>query len=406
MRALFSRRSSLLHRILNVLGIVATVWTVVEVLYVRTALVRESSVTPPALGDERIFIASIHWTNEAILRAHWNKAVVELANSIGPSNVYVSVYESGSMDDTKGALRDLDKDLGLAKIPRTIVLDATTHQHEISKTPSETGWIRTPGGQLELRRIPYLARLRNIAMEPLAKLGEKGIKFDKILFLNDVVFNTEDVRTLLATRDGDYAAACSLDFKNGHSFYDTFALRDSQGHEQVTQSWPFFRSASSRQALKASKPVPVTSCWNGIVAMDAEPFYAHEAPLRFRGISDSLAEYHLEGSECCLIHADNPMSRSKGVWLNPNVRVGYTVSAYNNVHASRGSPWISAFSVAFGSWSNRVLRWTTTPWFKERTVRARVREWGRKSSRNVGSGEDVCLINEQQILISNGWKHV
>ena len=174
----------------------------------------------------------------------------------------------------------------------------------------------------------------------------------------------------------------------------------SQGHEQATQSWPFFRSARSRQALKASKPVPVTSCWNGIVAMDAAPFYGRESPLSFRGIADSLAEYHLEGSECCLIHADNPLSASKGVWLNPNVRVGYTVPAYERVHASGASPWISSFSIAFGSWSNCVLRWTTTPWFKERTVRDRVQDWGRKSSGNVEGGEEFCLINEQQILIA------
>ncbi|EME47791.1 glycosyltransferase family 69 protein [Dothistroma septosporum NZE10] len=406
MGALFSRRSPLLQRLLNLVGIVATIWTVVELLYVRTALVREGSVSPPALGNERIYIASIHWTNEDILRAHWNKAVVELAKAVGPSNVYVSVYESGSMDDTKGALRELDRDLGHEKIPRMIVLDDTTHQDEISKTPAETGWIKTPRGQMELRRIPYLARLRNIALKPLVKLGEKGMKFDKILFLNDVVFNNEDVRTLLGTRDGDYAAACSLDFKNGHSFYDTFALRDSQGHEQVSQSWPFFRSARSRRALKASKPVPMTSCWNGIVAMDAAPFYKRDSPLDFRGIPDSLAEYHLEGSECCLIHTDNPLSPSKGVWLNPNVRVGYTVPAYERVHASGASPWISSFSIAFGSWSNRVIRWTTTPWFKERTVRGRVQDWSRLSSSNVESGESICLINEQQVLVANGWKHV
>lgn len=406
MRAFFPRRSPLLHRFLNIIGLIATIWTVIEVLYVRTALVRETSTPPPAFGNERIFIASIHWTNEAILRAHWNKAVVELAKAIGPSNVYVSVYESGSMDDTKGALRELDRDLGTAKIPRMIILDGTTHQDEISKPPAKTGWIKTPGGQMELRRIPYLARLRNIALEPLVKLGEKGMKFDKILFLNDVVFNTEDVRALLGTRDGDYAAACSLDFKSGHSFYDTFALRDSEGREQISRSWPFFRSTHSRQALRASQPVPVTSCWNGIVAMDAAPFYTHESPLGFRGIPDSLAEYHLEGSECCLIHTDNPLSRSKGVWLNPNVRVGYSVPAYENVHASRGSPWISGFSIAFGTWSNHVLRWTTTPWFKERTVRSRVQEWSRKSSGNVESGERTCLINEQQILVANGWKHV
>jgi hypothetical protein len=75
------------------------------------------------------------------------------------------------------------------------------------------------------------------------------------------------VQRLLDTRGGDYAAACSLDFSKPPAFYDTFALRDSEGHAVVMQSWPYFRSRVSRDALKASEPVPVTSCWNGIGTM-------------------------------------------------------------------------------------------------------------------------------------------
>jgi hypothetical protein len=110
--------------------------------------------------------------------------------------------------------------------------------------------------------------------------------------------------------------------------------------------------------MKANQPVPVQSCWNGVgkrrldsppceintvfsfvdlhlttvpVAFDASPFYNPD-PLRFRGIPDSLALHHLEGSECCLIHADNPQSASKGLWLNPNVRIGYDANAYSTIH--------------------------------------------------------------------------
>lgn len=54
-------------------------------------------------------------------------------------------------------------------------------------------------------------------MENLNNLAEKkdgkgNRTFDKALWLNDVIFTTKDVTTLLATRDGNYAAACSLDF--------------------------------------------------------------------------------------------------------------------------------------------------------------------------------------------------
>lgn len=69
---------------------------------------------------------------------------------------------------------------------------------------------------------------------------------------------------LLRTRDGDYAAACSLDFSKPPRYYDTFALRDSEGHEPVTLTYPYFRSRASRKAIMAHEPVPVQSCWNGM----------------------------------------------------------------------------------------------------------------------------------------------
>jgi hypothetical protein len=72
------------------------------------------------------------------------------------------------------------------------------------------------------------------------------------------------VLTLLSTNGGEYAAACSLDFAKPPSFYDTFALRDSEGNEHATQTWPYFRSWESRRAMKMLEPVPVKSCWNGI----------------------------------------------------------------------------------------------------------------------------------------------
>src|SRR5438270_8111059 len=115
---------------------------------------------------------------------------------------------------------------------------------------------------------------------------------------------TEDITTLIATRDGDYAAVCALDFSKPPLYYDTFALRDISGAEPVTNTWPYFLAAASRDALLSNAPVPIKSCWNGIVVFQADPFY-RDPPLSFRGIPDSLAIHHLEGSECCLIHADN-----------------------------------------------------------------------------------------------------
>lgn len=139
--------------------------------------------------SQRVYIASIHWNNEAILRSHWTDAVVNLVKYLGATQVYISIYESGSWDDSKGALRLLDTRLEELQVNKTIILNESTHANEIAEVPAPTGWIDTPRGQKELRRIPYLSKLRNLSLKPLTDLAAKDIRFDKILFLNDVVFS-------------------------------------------------------------------------------------------------------------------------------------------------------------------------------------------------------------------------
>lgn len=185
------------------------------------------------------------------------------------------------------------------------------------------------------------------------------------------------------------------------------------------QQWPYFRAEPSRRAIKNMSPVPVSSCWNGmgkfarkrlvrskanthLVAMPAGPFYA-KSPLRFRGIPDSLASAHLEGSECCLIHADNRLSKYLGVYLNPRVRVGYSGDAYDAVNPT--GKWLSRWQILRGIWSNRLRRWTTSPLPKEMVVRNRVEKWASQSEQNHEPGV-FCLVNEMQVLHPRGWAHV
>ncbi|GAQ05757.1 hypothetical protein ALT_3078 [Aspergillus lentulus] len=397
------RRYGPRRRILQALLICFALWTLLEVLLIYQRVSTAEAIKPRMpQKPERIYIASMHWNNEAILRSHWNDAIIQLVKAWGTDNVFVSVYESGSWDDTKGALRDLDVELDRLGVRRNITLSDTTHEDEISVSPSSEGWIDTPRGRKELRRIPYLARLRNLTLRPLEDLERQGIAFDKILFVNDVVFTVDDVIELLDTNDGVYAAACSLDYSRPPLYYDTFALRDSHGDEHVMQRWPYFRSTTSRHALFNMSPVPVKSCWNGMVAMPIEPFVS-TTPLRFRGIPDSLALFHLEGSECCLIHADNPLSGHQGVYVNPKVRVGYNAPAYEKVHPA-GS-WLSRQYIALALWENRFRRWATTTLFKKWVVRRRVAQWKSLSSGRHEPGE-FCLINEMQVLVANGWAHV
>lgn len=235
------------------------------------------------------------------------------------------------------------------------------------------------------------------------------------------------------TNGGEYGAACSLDFAKPPLYYDTFALRDIEGHGHVMQTWPYFKARPSRNALVRNvDAVPVASCWNGIgtsisceamsgkltclvcffvllflfpisaVVMPAEPFVSSTTSLRFRGVPDSLARYHLEGSECCLIHADNPLSKTRGVFLNPRVRVGYSPAAYEAMHPA-GS-WVSALDIFKGIWRNRVKRWTSVR-FEGIVVQSRLQRWRREKKGNQEPGV-FCLINEMQVLVHNGWAHV
>ena len=140
----------------------------------------------------RIFIASIHWNNGDILRSHWNAALLEVVRYFGAENVYVAILESGSWDNSKDVLRHLDADLAKLGVEKTVELEDKTHIDEIAQVPSsnQEGWIWTSRERLELRRIPYLSRLRNRVMQKLNELAErdKPRHFDKVLWLNDVIF--------------------------------------------------------------------------------------------------------------------------------------------------------------------------------------------------------------------------
>lgn len=139
-----------------------------------------------------------------------------------------------------------------------------------------------------------------------------------------------------------------------------------------------------------------------LVFMHAAAFTGEQA-ISFRGIDDTLAESHLEASECCLIHIDNPASAARGVFLNPNVRVGYTSQAYDLVHPS-GS-WVTYLDIFIGQWTNRLSRWFSVVLIKEWIVLRRERKWEKQSPHRKERGT-LCLINEMQVLVSNGWAHV
>ncbi|KAH0848444.1 hypothetical protein AYO21_02531 [Fonsecaea monophora] len=379
------------------------------------------ALLPTPLQNQKIFIVAQFWTNAHVISERWGQALLDLVGVLGKENVYVSIYESGSLDNTKEVLKMLDDVLAQNNIPHQTVLDPTTHADEINAGPLDDqgvprqGWIQTTsvGTQWgkEMRRIPYLARLRNLSLKPLFRLrDEQGQKYDRILFLNDVVFRPQDVLTLLATNQGSFSSACALDFHLPPAYYDTFVLRDNERLATVQSIFPYFRSPESRESMLKGLPTKVSACWNGMIAMDSTPFYDG---LQFRALSDSLASKHLEASECCLIHTDmnltSPGSADR-IYVNPSVRVGYTVEAYNATHFGPDETFVSATQYVIGVWTNRVRRHILpreTKTMKE--VKKKMERWvkeGENSLEDRKETGELCIIDEQHILIWNGWKHV
>jgi hypothetical protein len=158
----------------------------------------EDNGLPAAINvTERIYIASLAWNDEEILREYWIPALLDLVQHCEMGNIYVSILESGSWDGTKDALRGLDIELEKLGVERSVVLSDKTHEDEINRVPAEVekGWIWSTRGKMEMRRLPFLASMRNAAMEKLRELAvrsdaEGGPRtFDKVLWLNgDVIF--------------------------------------------------------------------------------------------------------------------------------------------------------------------------------------------------------------------------
>ncbi|KAE9982856.1 hypothetical protein EG328_010595 [Venturia inaequalis] len=386
-------------------------WVRHNIRTVERANTRDWRIRKSATTEQRkkIYIASPLWNAERMLRGpwgNWSASLLEVAKDFGPENVFVSILEGGSYDSTKDALGELDAELGRWGVRRSITMEEETHEDFMAQDPGSEGWVKTREGNTELRRIPFLAKLRNRTLQPLRELWAKGERFDYVLFLGDVIFNSEEISTLINTNDGDYAAACSLDFAHPPLYYDTFVLRDQFTDPTIQTTWPYFRSRESRHAMKRHLPVPVSSCWNGIVSMPAHIFTTPKTPLTFRALPDKIAAHHFEASECCLIHADNPLFGTKPVLLNPAVRVGYNHSAYDAVHGRDAG--LSFYDVLEGLWGNRGRRWVSM-WFHSDRGRQRhlLRAVG-AVGREVGVGEVApwCVVDEMQVIAADGWRHV
>lgn len=161
-----------------------------------------------------------------------------------------------------------------------------------------------PSGEQRLKRIAYLAEVRNRALRPLDDPASPAysVHFDKLLFLDDIAFDPIDAANLLFSTNMDeesgktkYEAACAVDFINPFKFSDTSATRDAEGHSMGTPFFPWFSNSGEAQSrhdvLDQRDAVRVRSCWGGMVAFQGKWFQPDGVDTSM-GVADLVVDHN------------------------------------------------------------------------------------------------------------------
>ena len=129
-------------------------------------------------GTDYYFVAINFYNNEDIL-PDFILQFLQVVHVIGPSNMFVSVYENGSSDQTKSLLQLFRVLLDSNGVTSRVIFGA-----EVGGIP------------YNVHRIDHLSEVRNKVLEPLRK-GETARRASKIVFMNDITYCASDIIDLL-----------------------------------------------------------------------------------------------------------------------------------------------------------------------------------------------------------------
>ncbi|KAJ2735408.1 hypothetical protein IW152_001634 [Coemansia sp. BCRC 34962] len=252
-------------------------------------------------GIEPIFVAVNLHNSESVL-PNMAAQLLALADTLGHSRLFVSVYENGSRDRTKEILNRFNKTLTALGILHRVVADnmpKPEHAH----------------------RIEYLASLRNLALKPLYS---SSTAFGRVVYLNDMFFCLTDLLELVFQSQIHSAhLTCAEDFELQHgslAFYDTWVARDILGHAFKKQPFNIADDSAAKVAQMKNRPFQVQCCWNGMAVIDAKVFYGKNA-LRFRrSIADECS-----ASECSLLCNDMWATGYRRAIVVPRVKLSYDI---------------------------------------------------------------------------------
>eukprot|EP00474_Spongospora_subterranea_P002950 CRZ03408.1 hypothetical protein [Spongospora subterranea] len=249
------------------------------------------------LGPGSYFIALNLHNSEKVV-TYIIPQIQRLIDALGPDRIFISIYESGSVDNTAQWLRIYRQFLDSHHIPNEVISDQRSRSQQ-------------------QHRIDYLSIIRNTVMAPLY---QHRFKPDYVVFINDVFFCAEDVSRLgqRLIQGPHINMACGLDLvSEPHSeilFYDKWAARDITG-AILSGNYPFFSRAQDVNRIKAGLPVPVYACWNGLTVVKAKVFDT----VRFRSAPDGACL----SSECTLFCQDVWKATPGNIIIDPAVVVVY-----------------------------------------------------------------------------------
>jgi alpha-1,3-mannosyltransferase len=199
-------------------------------------------------------------------------------------------------------------------------------------------------------RIEVLAKLRNLALEPLTKQTEQYSEDTTVLFINDVSICMEDILELIHQRVYQNAdMTCGMDWTYvgpDPTFYDVWIARGMNGNSffnipedgNWNSAWSlFWDNPESLVRYNAHKPFQVFSCWNGATAFTAKPLL--EQKIKFRSKF---------GNEC---YQGEPQLFCKDMWhlgygkilVVPSVNLEYSDEAARKIKSLKGyvSQWVN-----------------------------------------------------------------
>ncbi|KAK1962407.1 alpha-1,3-mannosyltransferase CMT1 [Colletotrichum sublineola] len=282
-------------------------------------------------------------------------AVLEAMNVIGPENCALSVVEGISTDGTYETLYRLQAHMDKMGV---------AYYLQRSNIDSHSG-----------DRIGKLAKLRNLALEPMMAEASAYDPKATIVFLNDVAACTEDILELAYQKQVQGAdMTCAMDYHflrfaphNGEpSFYDSWISRTINGDTFLPipdrtpkgEQWSdvanmFWNHPYSQDRYLNRKPLQVFACWNGGVAMTGEPFLSKK--LEFR---------RSYPGEC---HTGEPTLLCKDLWnlghgkiaVVPSVSLAYNVKDGRQIKEERG--FASSWTVIENSGAPPNINWQLEP---------------------------------------------